>query len=145
MYSIPYLGEMLALLTAITWSFGVILFKKSGETVHPIALNLFKNILAMTLLLPTMYLFGETLILPAPKKDYLLLLISGALGIGICDTLFFKSLNLVGAGMSAIIDCLYSPLTIGLSMLSVAGGTVDSAPNDRRNGDSVGGIYCRGA
>lgn len=117
MNSIPYLGEILALLTAIAWSFAVILFKKSGETVHPVALNLFKNVLAMTLLLPTMYLFGETLILPAPKEDYLLVLISGALGIGICDTLFFKSLNLVGAGMSAIIDCLYSPLTIGLSVL----------------------------
>ncbi len=38
-------------------------------------------------------------------------------GIGIADTLFFKSLNLLGAGFSAIIDCLYSPFTIGLSVL----------------------------
>ncbi|OQY52296.1 MAG: hypothetical protein B6245_23770, partial [Desulfobacteraceae bacterium 4572_88] len=51
------------------------------------------------------------------KEDYLLALASGALGIGIADTLFFKSLNLLGAGFSAIIDCQYSPFTIGLSVL----------------------------
>ncbi len=111
------MGELLALLTGVTWAFGVVLFKKSGETVHPIALNLFKNILALILILPTMYLLGETVMLPAPKWDYILMLASGALGIGISDTLFFKSLNLLGAGLSAIIDCLYSPFIIGLSIL----------------------------
>ncbi len=43
--------------------------------------------------------------------------ISGALGIGISDTMFFKSLNLLGAGMSAIVDCLYSPFIIGLALI----------------------------
>jgi len=45
------------------------------------------------------------------------LFISGVLGIGISDTLFFKSLNLLGAGMSAIVDCLYSPFIISLSLI----------------------------
>ncbi len=114
---IPYLGEILAFTTAITWAFAVILFKKSGETVHPIALNLFKNLLAMILFLPTMWIFGETLLLRASTSDYLLLVFSGALGIGIADTLFFKSLNMLGAGMTAILDCLYSPSIIGMSLL----------------------------
>ena len=115
--SVPYAGEFFALLTAITWAFGVVLFKKSGETAHPVGLNLFKNIMALLLILPAMLLLGESLILPVSKADYLLALASGALGIGIADTLFFKSLNLLGAGFSAIIDCLYSPFTIGLSVL----------------------------
>jgi len=114
---IPYLGEILALGTAITWAFAVILFKRSGETVHPIALNTYKNILAGVLLIPTIYLFGETLFYPASSEDYWLLLISGALGIGIADTLFFKSLNLLGAGLTAIVDCLYSPSIIFLAFI----------------------------
>lgn len=114
---IPYFGEILALSTAVVWAFAVILFKKSGETVHPIALNLFKNLLAAVLIIPTLWLVGEELLRPNPKEDYLLLLLSGAMGIGIADTLFFMSLNLLGAGLSAIVDCLYSPFVIGTAML----------------------------
>jgi len=50
-------------------------------------------------------------------EDYLLLLLSGVLGLGLADTFFFKSLNLLGAGLSAIVDCLYSPSIIGLSLI----------------------------
>ena len=112
-----HLGETMALATAVVWAFAVILFKKSGEHVHPVALNLFKGVMATALLIPTIYIVGEKLFLDRPAEDYWLLLISGALGIGIADTLFFKSLNLLGAGLSAIVDCLYSPFIIGLSLL----------------------------
>jgi drug/metabolite transporter (DMT)-like permease len=112
-----YLGQLLALLTAVTWAVAVILFKKSGESVHPIGLNLFKNVLAVILLIPTVHLFGGTLFYPASTSDYLLILASGALGIGISDTLFFMSLNSLGAGLIAIVDCLYSPFIILLSFL----------------------------
>lgn len=115
--AIPYLGEMMALTTAVVWAFGVILFKRSGEYVHPIALNTYKNILAGLLFIPTIYLFGETLFYDAPIEDYLLLFLSGALGIGIADTLFFKSLNYLGASLTAIIDCLYSPSIIFLAFI----------------------------
>lgn len=112
-----YLGESLALSAAVVWALAVVCFKKSGEMVHPVGLNLFKNLLAIALFIPTAWLFGETLLRPAPAEEYILLLISGALGIGISDTLFFKSLNILGAGLSAIVDCLYSPSIIGLSII----------------------------
>ena len=118
--TVPYLGEGFALLTAVTWAFAVILFKKSGEAVHPIGLNLFKDLFAMVLFVPTLWLFGETLWRDAPASEYLLLLASGALGIGLGDTFFFKCLNLLGAGLTAIVDCLYSPFIIGMSMLFLA-------------------------
>lgn len=104
----------------MVWAFAVILFKKSGESVHPIGLNLFKDLFALVLFLPTMWLFGETLWRDAPAWEYALLLASGALGIGLGDTFFFKSLNLLGAGLTAIVDCLYSPFIIGLSLLFLA-------------------------
>ncbi len=117
MESIRYFGETLAILTAVMWAIAVILFKKSGETVHPLALNLFKNTLAATLFVPTIYIMGQTLAHPTSGQDYLLLFVSGALGIGISDSLFLACLNRLGAGLTAIVDCLYSPFIIGLSII----------------------------
>jgi len=117
MGDIPYVGEGFSLLTAVVWAVAVILFKRSGEKVHPIALNLFKNSLALVLVFPTMYLFGQTLFHQAPPSEYWLLMLSGTIGIAVGDTLFFKSLNQLGAGLTAIVVCLYSPFIIGLSVI----------------------------
>lgn len=113
----PYFGETLSFLVAIVWALAVVLFKRSGETVHPISLNLFKNALAIILFIPTIWIFGESLIRSAPVRDYVLLAISGALGIGVGDTLFLYSLNYIGAGYSAIVSCMYSPFLISLSVI----------------------------
>ena len=112
----PYLGEILSLSAAFTWAIATILFKKSGETVHPIGLNAFKSVLAVVLYFPTMYLVGEG---PAnaDNRDLMILLASGALGIGMADTLFFMCLNKIGAGLTAVVDCSFSPFIIGLSYL----------------------------
>lgn len=117
MTNIPYIGEILSVLTAVTWAFAVILLKKSGETVHPVTLNLFKNFLATLLFLPTMWFWGVALLQPFPAWDYGLCLLSGALGIGLADTLFLHALNRLGAGLIAIVDCTYSPFVILLSLL----------------------------
>jgi len=116
-YLTTNLGEVSALVVAATWAFAVILFKKSGESVHPYALNMFKNLMAVVLIFPTIALMNRPFPTDLTSTDYFLLLLSGALGIGISDSLFFKSLNILGAGLSAIVDCLYSPFIIGFSML----------------------------
>ncbi len=112
-----YLGQTLALVAALLWAFAVILFKKSGEKVHPLALNLFKNTIAAVLLIPTMLIFKETIIRPAPPNHYFRFIISGLLGMAIGDTLFFISLNRIGASLSAIVSYMYSPLVIILSLI----------------------------
>jgi len=112
---LPHLGEILSLLCAIIWASAVILFKKSGEKVSPLGLNLFKNVLALVLLVPTSLVLGITLAPQTSLFDYSLIIVSGILGIALSDTLFFKSLNLLGAELSAIVDCLYSPFIIILS------------------------------
>ena len=114
---VPYLGEILSLATALIWAGGVILFKKSGEKTAPIALNLFKNSLAFVLLIPTMLLLGTPLFLDLSLTTYLIVLLSGAIGIGIADSLFFASLNRIGAGRMAVVEALYSPFVIFLSFL----------------------------
>jgi len=115
--SVPHLGELLALLTAVMWAVAVIFFKKSGETVHPFALNLFKSVLGGVLILATIWLMYGIELPQMPRRDLLLLLASGALGIGIADTLFFKMLNRLGAALTSIVDCLYSPMVILAAMI----------------------------
>ncbi len=117
MTDLPHIGEIFALITALFWATAVILFKKSGETVHPIALNLFKSVFGGLLILPTIWIVEGTGVPSFPRGDALLLVISGALGIGIADTLFFMSLNRLGAALSSIVDCLYSPMVIAAAMI----------------------------
>ena len=44
--------------------------------------------------------------------DAVVLLASGALGIGVADSLFFASLNRLGAGRAAVVDSIYSPCIV---------------------------------
>jgi drug/metabolite transporter (DMT)-like permease len=109
---IPYLGEYFAVSTAICWSVAVLLFRQSGFHYSPTALNLFKNSIAIILLLLTLVLTGRPILGVANLTDTLILMASGIVGIAIADTLFFLSLNLLGASLSAIVDCIYSPLVV---------------------------------
>jgi len=113
----PYAGQFFSILCAVIWALAVILFRKSGEKVHPLALNLFKNSLAIILFIPTIFLFGEKLFFPASAREYLILLASGAIGIALGDTLYFLSLNALGAGLTGIVVCMGSPFIIFFSIL----------------------------
>ena len=83
----------------------------------PLALNLFKNVLALALFTLTMVVVGQPFLrVEASGGDLALLLLSGAIGIGVSDTLFFMCLNRVGAGLQAIVNTSYSPIIILLSV-----------------------------
>ncbi len=111
------MGELFALLTALIWAVAVILLKRSGETVSPFALNLYRVVVSTALLLPTVALAGQASWSQGSLKDILILFASGIIAIATSDTLFHMSLNAVGAGISAIIDCLYAPLTVLLATM----------------------------
>ena len=113
------IGEFYALISAVVWAFAVILIKKSGETVPPFALNLFRALISLVLVLLTMLLLREPLVSGAPLHDYLMLFLSGIIGIAISDTLFHRSINIVGAGITAIVDCLYSPFVVIIAFLAL--------------------------
>lgn len=113
----PYLGEIFALAAPLCWSVAVILFHKTGEHVPPVALNLFKNTLALALFALTLLVSRTVFLQDRPMSLYLLLFASGVIGIGLSDTLFFMTLNRVGAGLQSIINTSYSPSIIFLSFL----------------------------
>ncbi len=111
------MGELFALLAAIVWASAVILFKRSGETVPPFALNVFRVTISAALFLLTLAVIDQPLFGQAPPRDYLILGASGVIAITISDTLFHMCLNRVGAGINAIVDCLYSPLVVLFAVL----------------------------
>jgi drug/metabolite transporter (DMT)-like permease len=113
------IGELYALISAAVWAFAVILFKKSGETVPPFALNVYRATVSLALVLATMLVVREPLVSGAPFTDYLILFLSGIIGIAISDTLFHRSLNAVGAGITAIVDCLYSPFIVIIAFFAL--------------------------
>ena len=113
------MGKLFALLSAFIWAIAVILFKKSGEKVPPFSLNLFRVVISAVLLVITLAVMEEPLWGRAPLKDYIILFLSGIIAIAISDTLFHRSLNIVGAGISAIVDCLYSPMVVILAFLFI--------------------------
>ncbi|MCB0327288.1 MAG: DMT family transporter [Bdellovibrionales bacterium] len=114
-HTLPFFGEFLALSNAILWSIAVIILKKAGLYVRPIALNLFKLCIGFSFLMLTLLMMGQELFLEAPWQDYFLFCISGIMGIAIADTLFLKALNILGASRIALVDCLYSPFIMVFS------------------------------
>lgn len=112
------IGKSLALICAVAWAGAVVFFKRSGETMPPLALNLFKSTVACLVILPLWALFDQPMIpetLSMKELGYLAL--SGLVGITLADTLVLTCLNTLGAGYYAIIDCVYSPMMIFFSWL----------------------------
>lgn len=112
---IPYRGEILSIISAVAWAAAVILFRISGRRVNPLALNLFKSTIAALLLLATAWLASPARSLE-DWRTMSILVLSGLFGIALSDTLFFVCLNKLGASLTAIIECLYSPFVIILSL-----------------------------
>jgi drug/metabolite transporter (DMT)-like permease len=121
------LGEIFALLAALTWAFALVLFKYSGERVTPLALNLFKGVVGIAMLAATLlvapwcgsFLADENVafLLTRPAEHIWILILSGIIGIALADTLFFYALNIVGVGIVSIVDCLYTPFVFLCSWL----------------------------
>lgn len=116
------LGKTLALLNAVVWAIALIFFKKSGDRVSPVALNLFKNTVGIAMLALTLgllYAVGGEWAPEWPKAltsegsgEFWLLVASGILGIAVADSIFFYALNRAGVGLIAIVDCLYTPFVM---------------------------------
>ncbi len=113
-------GEFFALASPMAWALAVVLFRKSGETLPPFELNLLKN--GFSLLLVALTLAGGTLLFGGDwpqfgAMDYGIILASGMLGMALADTLYLRTINLVGAGRAGVIGSLLSPFVILVSAL----------------------------
>ena len=109
------IGEACSIASALAWSGGVIIYKRLGETLPPLQLNLLKNLVVLALIVPTLVLLPGFAWPSLPLPTLALTLVSGALGIAVADTLYFRALNTLGAARMGIIGNLYSPFVLVLS------------------------------
>jgi drug/metabolite transporter (DMT)-like permease len=111
------MGEFYAIMAALVWAFAVILFKRSGEHVGPFALNLFRVGVSLLIFVPLVIFSRQPLLPDLPWQDYAILAASGVLGIALADTFFHRALFRLGAGLTAIVDCTYSPFIVGFAFI----------------------------
>lgn len=111
------MGEFFSVACAAVWALAVVLFRRSGETLPAFELNLYKNLLGVALLVPTVLLTDGAALPGYSAGEWALVLISGVIGIAVADTWYLRALNLVGAARTGVVASLFSPFVIVLSIL----------------------------
>ncbi|KAB8320430.1 DMT family transporter [Tolypothrix campylonemoides VB511288] len=109
-------GEIAALSAACLWAGASVIYRRLGERIPPLQLNLIKGMVAIAFLLLTIFIKGEFFpnISPLPLC---LLLLSGVVGIGLGDTAFLAALNFLGARRALLIGTLAPPMTAVLALI----------------------------
>ena len=105
-----FIGEIAALGAAFVWALSSTIWQRVGQQIPAVVLNLLKGAIALVMLLATVIILGKSL--PAVNPNILtMLLISGALGIGVGDTAWFIVLKYLGARRALLLETLSPPLT----------------------------------
>jgi drug/metabolite transporter (DMT)-like permease len=120
-----YGGGLAALTAAFLWAIASLVYRRAGKQIPPLELNLLKGVVALALLALTLLLTGVSLAGVEPLALGLMLL-GGALGIGVGDTAYFESLNSLGARRALLLGILAPPIAALLALLLL--GETLSAP-----------------
>jgi drug/metabolite transporter (DMT)-like permease len=111
-----FLGEVAAVTTALLWAVATVLYGRIGRSVSPMALNLMKNVIAAAMLWMTL-LPTEGIFFGLDRRAFVLLLLSGAIGIGVGDSAFFKALGWIGPRKALLLMTLSPPMTALLALV----------------------------
>ena len=104
------IGIISAFGAAISWTYACFIWRSQTEKFQSIDINLVKNLIAFIIFLPA---FIDISVLN-DIKSLLILLLSGVVGIGLGDTFYIKSLQVIGTRRTLSIETL-SPLLAALS------------------------------
>jgi drug/metabolite transporter (DMT)-like permease len=132
------MGELAALLAALFWTIASVIYGRWGQPFDPMGLNFFKGAIALLCLLLTPMLWGSeglTVLRPVPVC---LLAASGAIGIGVGDTVYFEALQRLGPRQTLLLTALGPALATGVAWLSL--GETLSGWDGLGIGITVGGI-----
>ena len=111
-----FIGEVAALATALLWAVATVLYGRIGRSVSPVALNLMKNVIAAAMLWVTL-LPSEGILFGLDRHAAILLLLSGAIGIGVGDSAFFQALRWIGPRRALLLTTLSPPMTALLALI----------------------------
>jgi len=110
-----FLGEFLALFTALSWTTSSLIFENIARKIHPQIAN-FLRVCIGTFMLGIVCLFTKRhLFFPidVPSNDLGLLLLSGFIGMFLGDFFLFKAFKKIGARITMLIMTL-SPIIVAL-------------------------------
>ncbi|MEP4891308.1 MAG: DMT family transporter [Aliiglaciecola sp.] len=106
------IGEIAALSTALCWAVAARMFRILGKNFSPLALNLWKGLAAIGILLVITQFFLPQV--SVSNSTMLWLLFSGVIGIGLGDTFFFQALNKIGDSQSILVAETLAPIFTAL-------------------------------
>jgi DME family drug/metabolite transporter len=102
------IGEVAALGAAICWTVSAVLYKEALLKTKPISANIVRLSCTSVILLASLIVVGKLGVLTSlPVYAVVLACVSGIIGLGVGDTLYLMSLNLVGVARAVPITCTY--------------------------------------
>ena len=110
-----YVGIIVALLSAASWAFATVVFDRIGKVVPYVGITFLKGIFSIILMIILLIFTGGLHDIGIWEFSFLAL--SGIIGISLGDSLFFKSLQDLGAKVQVIFFLLGQIFTMVLSLL----------------------------
>jgi drug/metabolite transporter (DMT)-like permease len=114
------LGELLALSTAILWAVTPVLSRKALGYSTPVELNFVRAISGSIALILILLFTHRGLIFDIDVYGFILLLAAMMIGIGLGDTVFFKSIYAIGVSRGVAVSSVY-PLMVLLASAYIVG------------------------
>tara|TARA_Y100000589_G_scaffold24054_1_gene19852 strand:- start:835 stop:1710 length:876 start_codon:yes stop_codon:yes gene_type:complete len=99
------IGVFAAFGATLSWTYACSIWRIQTNNYKPVEINFLKNLIAFIVFSPVLLFFNYS----THYKYSLILILSGIIGIGLGDTFYLKSLNLVGTRKTLSIEAL-SPL-----------------------------------
>lgn len=118
----PFGGGLAALTAAFLWALASVWFTRLGSHLSVIEVNFLKGMLALILLVITLYLSGSGL-QSIPANALGLLLVSGVIGITLGDSAYLQALQHLGPRRTLLLATLAPPM-VGLIAWGVLGETL---------------------
>ncbi|WP_241973821.1 DMT family transporter [Aliidiomarina iranensis] len=110
-------GQLAALTAAFCWALATLMYSRSSHHLSSAQLNLVKGMVASPLLLLGMWLFADTNMLQWQSTPFLLLLLSGVIGITVGDTCYFSALRRLGPAHTILFEYLAPPFAALIAWL----------------------------
>ncbi len=104
------IGIFSAFGATLSWTYACSIWRTQTNIYKPIEINFLKNVIAFIIFSPFILIFNYS----AHYKYFLILILSGIIGIGLGDTFYLKSLNLIGTRKTLSIEAL-SPLIASIT------------------------------
>ena len=104
------IGIIAAFGATLSWTYACSIWRKQTNKYKPIEINFLKNIIAFIIFSPVFLFFNYS----THHKYFIILLLSGVIGIGLGDTFYIKSLKLIGTRKTLSIEAL-SPLIAAIT------------------------------